>query len=157
MQKFVWIFCVLFAQLIYSNETVFGKVIKVKDGDTFVLLLKNNSQLTIRLAYIDCPEKGQAYYQKAKDFTNQMIAGSTIRCELIKKEKYQRFLAVVFLPDSSQLNELLVRKGWAWDYVEYSKHTRMAQLQKLAEHEKLGLWQMLNPTPPWIFRREKKK
>lgn len=155
MFKSVIIFIIFFTHFIYAVELVSGKVIHVKDGDTFVLLLKNNSQITIRLAYIDCPEKGQDYYQKAKDFTKQMIAGSTITCQILKKEKYQRYLAVAFLPDSSQLNELLVRNGLAWDYAQYSKNTRMAYLQKLAQKQKLGIWQLPNPTPPWVYRKIK--
>ncbi len=153
------IFCIflLISWQIQAEESVIGKVVKVKDGDTFVLLLPNKTMITIRLAYIDCPEKNQAYYQKAKDFTANMIFGSNIRCTLIKKEKYQRFLAIAYMPDSSQLNEILVRKGYAWDYIAYSAHTRMHELEAKAKAEKLGLWQDTNPIPPWEFRKLKKK
>lgn len=138
-----------------AQKEVWGKVVKIKDGDTFVLLFDDKSQVTVRLAYIDCPEKGQAYYQKAKDYTSKMIFGSTIKCTLIKKEKYQRFLGIAYLPDGSQLNEMLVRQGFAWDYKAYSANTRMQLLEQKARDEKLGLWQGEAPQPPWEFRKRR--
>lgn len=156
LTKWVLIFCGILLSPVYAIEHIEGKVIKIKDGDTFVLLLDNKSQLTIRLAYIDCPEKGQAYYQAAKDFTSRMIFGSRVKCEVLKKEKYRRSVAIVYLPDSTQLNEFLVRKGLAWNYKEYSAHTRMHLLEEKARNEKLGLWKENNPIPPWLFRKNKK-
>ena len=40
-----------------------GKVVSVSDGDT-IKVLKDGNQVKIRLAAIDCPEKGQSglYY-----------------------------------------------------------------------------------------------
>ncbi|HTF82763.1 MAG TPA: thermonuclease family protein [Cytophagales bacterium] len=140
----------------FSHE-VWGRVVKVKDGDTFVVLLDDKTQLTIRLAYIDCPEKGQPYFQKAKDLTAQMVFGSRIRCMLLKKERYQRFLAVAYLPDSTSLNEFLVRKGFAWCYKQYAKHTRMELLESKARADRLGIWQDRSPVPPWEFRKLKHK
>lgn len=139
-----------------AQKEVFGKVVKIKDGDTFVLLLADKSRVTIRLAYIDCPEKGQAYYQKAKDYTSKMIFGSEVKCTLLKKEKYQRFLGIVYLPDGSQLNEILVRQGMAWDYKTYSAHTRMYMLEQKAREDKLGLWQDSAPLAPWEFRKKRR-
>lgn len=141
---------------LHAQREVWGKVVKIKDGDTFVLLLADKSEVTVRLAYIDCPEKGQSYYQKAKDYTSTMIFGSNIKCLLLKKEKYQRFLGVAYLPDDSQLNEILVRQGWAWDYKAYSAHTRMQLLEQKAREERLGLWQDAAPQPPWEFRKKRR-
>ncbi len=154
--KWILLFCWILSLPLYAIQHVDGKVIKIKDGDTFVLLLDDKSQLTIRLAYIDCPEKGQPYYQAAKDFTSKMIFGSRVKCEVLKREKYKRSVAIVYLPDSTQLNEFLVRKGLAWDYKEYSVHTRMQLLEIKARKERLGLWQDNNPTAPWAFRKNKK-
>lgn len=57
----------LFADSTHSNEadpTVY-KVIGIKDGDTFVVLMDGEEQ-TIRLAHIDCPEKKTALWQQSK-------------------------------------------------------------------------------------------
>jgi micrococcal nuclease len=61
--------------LLYAFE---GKVVGVSDGDT-IKVLKDGIQVMIRLAAIDCPEKGQPYGQKAKQFTVDMVAGKIVK------------------------------------------------------------------------------
>ena len=51
-----------------------AKVIHIADGDTITVLNDTNEQIKIRLNGIDCPEKAQAYGNKAKQFT---ITGSS--------------------------------------------------------------------------------
>lgn len=52
-----------------ENQTAY-KVIGVKDGDTFVLLIDGKEQ-TVRFAHIDCPEKKQPFGTKAKQFVSE--------------------------------------------------------------------------------------
>lgn len=59
--------------LLYAFE---AKVVGVSDGDT-IKILKDGKQVKIRLAAIDCPEKGQPYGQKAKQFTADMVDHNT--------------------------------------------------------------------------------
>jgi hypothetical protein len=47
-------------------ETFTGKVIKITDGDTIVVLNRNREQIKIRLEGIDCPESHQEFGEKAK-------------------------------------------------------------------------------------------
>lgn len=46
-----------------------AKVIPIADGDTITVLNGANEQVKIRLNGIDCPEKAQAYGNKAAQFT----------------------------------------------------------------------------------------
>ncbi len=144
----------LFAKLCCGQDLQLGKVVKVKDGDTFVIL-QNQKSITIRLAEIDCPEKKQAFGLQAKAFTTSMIAGSVVKYRILKKEKYNRFLAYVYLPDGSVLNEILVRKGLAWQYKKYSKSNHYQLLENKARNEKLGLWKEDHPKAPWEWRKLK--
>lgn len=48
-------------------QTITGRVVRIVDGDTFVLLVSGNTQEKVRLAGIDCPEQGQAFGTKAKE------------------------------------------------------------------------------------------
>lgn len=41
-------------------KTFQAKVVGIKDGDTFKVVY-NNTEITIRLNHIDCPEKSQPY------------------------------------------------------------------------------------------------
>lgn len=47
-----------------------------------------------------------------------------------------RFLKLVRL----WVNEVLVRQGWAWNFVKYSKSPRLAQFERQARAERRGLW-----------------
>jgi endonuclease YncB( thermonuclease family) len=47
------------------------KVIGIKDGDTFVILIDGKEQV-VRLEHIDCPEKKQPFGTKAKQFASDL-------------------------------------------------------------------------------------
>ena len=51
---------------ICSAESLTGKVVRIVDGDTLVLLDSGNTQHRVRLAGIDTPERGQPFGKKAK-------------------------------------------------------------------------------------------
>ena len=55
-----------------------AKVIHIADGDTITVLNDTNEQIKIRLNGIDCPEKSQAYGNKAKGFTKELVAGQAV-------------------------------------------------------------------------------
>jgi endonuclease YncB( thermonuclease family) len=58
------IFLVLISTNIFAQIT--AKVVGIKDGDTVVILEKNNTQKTLRLAEVDCPESKQPFGKNAK-------------------------------------------------------------------------------------------
>ena len=49
-----------------AAETLPGKVVRVVDGDTLLLLTSGNVEERIRLSGIDCPERKQAFGKRAK-------------------------------------------------------------------------------------------
>ena len=51
-----------------------GQVVRVLDGDTFEVL-HNQHPERIRLSGLDCPEKGQACGQKAKQAASALVFG----------------------------------------------------------------------------------
>ncbi|RZL44769.1 MAG: nuclease [Pedobacter sp.] len=137
-----------------SNQK--GKVVVVKDGDTIEILTSTNETITIRLTEIDCPEKRQAFGQKAKQFTSDFCFGKFVEIIGNKKDRYGRTLAFVFDEDGNNLNEALVRNGLAWQYVAHSKSEMLKKLEKEARDANLGLWIDENPIPPWEFRKSRK-
>jgi endonuclease YncB( thermonuclease family) len=132
------------------------KVVKIKDGDTIGLLSKDNQQVTVRLAEVDCPEKSQAFGQAAKKFTSDLCFGKDVKLIGDTKDRYGRTIALVLLTDGTNVNYQLVKNGYAWQYKAYSQSAELAGLEQQARENKLGLWQDANPTPPWEFRREKR-
>lgn len=51
----------IFLLFISATPILTGKVIRIIDGDTTVLLTDQNKQVRIRLYGIDCPEQKQPY------------------------------------------------------------------------------------------------
>jgi len=131
-----------------------GKVIKIKDGDTIVVLDILNNQTTIRLAEIDCPESGQPFGKNAKQFTSDQVYLKWITYKVETKDRYGRTIGKVFY-DKKYLSEELVKNGLAWHYKKYSNSKNIATLEKLARQSKKGLWSEKISTAPWDWRKIK--
>ena len=67
-----------------------AKVIHITDGDTITVLNDSNKQIKIRLNGIDCPEKAQAYGNKAKQFTKDLVGGQTVTIQVYDTDRYGR-------------------------------------------------------------------
>ena len=132
-----------------------GKVVAVLDGDTIEILDSNNKTYRIRLSGIDCPEKAQAFGQKAKQFTSDLCFGKSVKVIVHSTDRYGREIGDIVLSDGTVVNEELVGAGFAWHYKQYSSDAGLAKLEVEARKKKLGLWADPNPIPPWEFRRKK--
>ncbi len=129
------------------------KVIGIKDGDTFVVLMNGKEQV-VRLAHIDCPEKKQPFGTKAKEFVSQQSFGKQV--SLVHGYKYdrnRRLIAEVILADGRNLNKELVKNGLAWHFKNYSDDKVYAALEHKARREKMGLWKDRAAVAPWEWRR----
>jgi micrococcal nuclease len=136
-------------------ETIIGKVVGVKDGDTIVVFINGRAE-TVRLQGIDCPEKSQAFGKKAKMYTSHFCFGKEVTLNTTgKRDRYKRILAEV-LAEGRSLNEALVKEGLAWHYTKYSSDKRLAQIEDAARNAGLGLWAESKPVPPWEFRKTKR-
>ncbi len=134
-----------------------GKIIRVIDGDTVVMLTKEKKQLRIRIADIDCPEKKQAFGRRAKQFTAKEVGGKIV--VLIQKDidRYGRTVGYVMYDNGKDLSSELLKAGMAWNYRKYSKKKQYQQWEDEARSKKAGLWALPNPTPPWEYRHHKKR
>ena len=110
----------------------------------------------IRLWGIDCPESGQAFGVRAKQFTAELAFGKTVTIHVRSIDRYQRQVAEVFLPDGRNLNHEIVRAGFAWWFVKYARqHAQLARLELDARDARRGLWKDDDPISPWQFRTSK--
>lgn len=142
--------------LLSSSEIITGKVVKVSDGDTITILTEKNEQIRIRFSGVDCPEKSQAFGQKAKEFTAKFCAGKQVEIISQSKDRYGRVLGVVMV-DGVNVNKELLKEGLAWHYKQYDKSKEFASLESQARRKKIGLWAEKNPIAPWEFRKIKKR
>jgi endonuclease YncB( thermonuclease family) len=140
------------------GNSISGKVIVVKDGDT-IEILYDGKPLTIRLAHIDCPEikKGQPFGKAAKQFTSDHCYGQFVTAvNEGKYDRYKRLIAVIINEKNENVNKELVKAGLAWHFKKYSTDTSYDDLELIAKQNKVGLWIDNNPTPPWDWRKSEK-
>jgi endonuclease YncB( thermonuclease family) len=129
-----------------------GEVIRILDGDTIEVLHEKKPE-RIRLYGIDCPEKGQAFGQKAKQATSSLLFGKEVKIESHGRNKHRRTLGTVFDGDLN-VNQELVKEGWCWWFRKFvPKDQTLKQLEQEAKEAKKGLWTDPNPVPPWLYRR----
>lgn len=138
------------------SAQVKGKVIKIKDGDTVVVLLADKSQQTLRLAEVDCPENGQSFGSNARQFTANQVFGKTVVFYKVGKDRYGRGVAGIFYDGDKYLSKEIVKAGFGWWYFKASKNTELQKLQDEAKQKKLGLWSDTKAISPWEFRNNKK-
>jgi endonuclease YncB( thermonuclease family) len=146
----LWCFLIVVRHGMAADFT--AEVIRVLDGDTIEVLHEKEPE-RIRLYGIDCPEKGQAFGQKAKQATSSLVFGKDVKVETHGKDKHRRTLGTVF-HDGMNVNQSLVKEGWCWWFSKYvPKDTVLKQFEQDAKDAKKGLWADPNPTPPWLYRR----
>ena len=142
--------------LLFCN-TSFADSLRVVDGDTIVL---NGEK--IRFTGIDTPELKQTCLQgdqevacgmSAKKLLVEKIGNNTPECISEGKDVYKRTLAECFINGES-LSVFLVRSGYAFDFVRYSKK-KYSEDQEYAKTNKLGLWSMKFEYP-WDWRKKNK-
>ena len=135
--RIILIFLVLISTNIFAQIT--AKVVGIKDGDTVVILEKNNTQKTLRLAEVDCPESKQPFGKNAKQFTSSKIFGKQIIYQPIQKDRYGRTIAKVYFDNGKYLSEELIKNGLGWWYSKYSKNENLGKIQSLAKKKYYNL------------------
>ena len=90
---------------------------RIIDGDTI-----ESNKTSIRLLGINTPERGELYYEEAKEFLEQEIFNKTVNLKYGKEryDKYQRVLAYIFL-DNTNINLKIVENGLANIYFPSGK------------------------------------
>jgi micrococcal nuclease len=145
--------------------TVEGKVTRVSDGDSVIVVTAEGTRLRTRLYGIDAPEVrhgrkvGQPFGEVAKQALSGMILGEKVRLEIIDVDRYRRMVGIVYL-DGKNVNEEMVRLGLAWAYRRYLDAPYASEFigaEEEAREKGLGLWQQPNPVPPWEFRRKTRR
>lgn len=130
-----------------------GKVVEVCGGD-IISVMREGRAVEVRLHGIDCPEKRQAFWTRAKRFTSEMAFGNEVEVRVQTTDRYGRIVGEVILPDGISLNKQLVYVGLAWWDRTYASDDRtLKALEAGARTAKRGLWADRNPIPPWEWRQ----
>jgi micrococcal nuclease len=153
MRIFITFIYTLSVFVLRADEiTISGKVVKFYDGDTITVLDANRIQHKIRLNGIDAPERGQDFGGKATQALKSAVGDKNVVVNVASKDRYGRSIGVVMVGQTN-VNALMVEKGWAWHYKRYSSDGWLAELELRARTAKVGLWADLRPpVAPWDYR-----
>jgi micrococcal nuclease len=155
---FLTLFFSLYTAPAFSKD-IFGKVIKVADGDTITVLDTNKRKHKIRFYGIDSPEGGQAFGDKAKKATSELVYGKNVEVNVLDQDRYGRQVGIVFY-NNTNINGELIKKGYAWVYTTYCKVRTCDDWygsQVEASLNKRGLWADPKAIPPWEYRSQKRQ
>jgi endonuclease YncB( thermonuclease family) len=130
-------------------------VVQVYDGDTYKILDHGKLQV-IRLANVDAPELNQYYGTVVKAGVSKLILGCDVKIDPVSKDRYGRMIAGVTV-DGMRLDSLLIVKGWAWNYTQFSQNYKLSNYEKVAKAARVGIWRCLFNVPPWEWRKLNKK
>ena len=130
-----------------------AQVVAVHDGDTITVRTAAET-LKVRVAGVDCPELGQPWSSRAKQFTSQLVFGKTVTVEPHGADQYGRTIGRVFV-GTRDLSEELLRAGMAWRYEVGSADRQLVDAERAARQSRAGLWADAAPVPPWQWRRER--
>ncbi len=143
---------------VVKNQPGQYSVVAFSDGDTIKVDMNGKTE-TIRFIGVDTPEthdprkKVQCYGPAASAFTKNIItaAGSHVRLasdsQSTNRDRYDRLLRYVYLPDGTLLNEKLINDGYAfyYPYFPFTKSDSFAAAQKSAQQDSRGLWGNCKP------------
>jgi endonuclease YncB( thermonuclease family) len=94
-----------------------GKVVGIQDGDSITVLHDGKGE-RIRLYGVDCPEGGQDFGDRAKQFTSSLTFERVVEVEPVTTDRYGRTVAKVYSGGKS-VSEELIRSGFGWVFTRY--------------------------------------
>lgn len=136
---------------VQNNTPGLYRVVRFDDGDTIAVDMEGKTE-TIRFIGVDTPETHdprkpvQCYGKTASAFTKQLIGDSPVRLEADplsgNRDRYDRLLRYIYLPNGTLVNEALVTGGYAFAITGFP-HTKMDDFvrdEAAAKVEQRGLW-----------------
>jgi endonuclease YncB( thermonuclease family) len=92
--------------LALNGKRIAGAVTRVRDGDTVEI-----SGVPIRIANLDCAEKGTAAGERATRVMLRLASAGPLACNLTGKRSYDREVGTCQLADGRDIGNLLVSEG----------------------------------------------
>ena len=124
------------------------------DGDTLTARCGKEAPqtLTIRLAEIDAPERGQPFSARSKEHLASLCLRKEAEVRATTTDRFGRTVARVTCV-GTDANAAMVEAGVAWAFTEYVTDPRLPELQAHAMAKRGGLWTDPCPVAPWEWRR----
>lgn len=127
------------------------RVLQAEDGDTITIDMDGRKE-RVRFIGVDTPETQdprkpvQCFGRVASEFTKDKVTNKNVRLEAdpenTNRDRYNRLLRYVFLPDGTLLNAEIIKQGYGFAYTSFpftKKDEFKAYEQEARSHNK-GLW-----------------
>lgn len=127
------------------------------DGDTLTCVAERGT-FVVRVAGLDAPETGQAYWRVSRDQLRHLAVPGT-RAKCYKRDDYGREVCRLLAPDGTDIVHSLIGAGLAWHSKRYAGEQTAAERAEYGNHEvqaraeKRGLWAEPDPMSPWECRQ----
>ena len=128
------------------------------DGDTIAVNM-NGQVEKVRFIGVDTPETHkpnspvQCYGPNAAAYSKSQIGPQSVRLVAdplsTDRDRYNRLLRYVYLPDGTDLDERLIQNGYGfyYPYFPFSKAAQFSADEQVAITNRKGLWAACKPTP----------
>lgn len=145
------------SEIMAQGHDFAGNLVTIHDGDRITISYHDTkTAIPVRLYGIDAPEKGQPYWQEAKDFLHNLLIGKWVKVATATEGTEEELIGIVNLPNETMANEELVKAGLAWVNEAIKEDLALEKLresEREARQSKRGLWADPDPTPPWVYRK----
>lgn len=140
-----------------TNNPGMYRVVEFYDGDTIAVDMNGTTE-KVRMIGVDTPETHdprkavQCFGQSASKFTKDLIGNQEVRLDADptnqNRDRYNRLLRYVYLPDGRLVNSEIIRQGYGFAYVSFpfQKMDEFRALQTEARTTNRGLWGSCTPS-----------
>ena len=126
--------------------------VRAVDGDSLVLV-QGGDELKIRLHGIDAPEYDQPEGPDSARMLHALVNRRDVTIHPISRDRYNRLVAKVVLPNGDDVGREMVRRGMAIAEMRHS--SKYSTDQNFARKNFLGFWATGGIIEPAIWRRNR--
>jgi endonuclease YncB( thermonuclease family) len=102
---------------------------------------------------IDAPERDQPFSRESSEFLSEYLNKKAITI-VNGTDKEDRMVGTLFV-SGRDINLLSLKGGYSWHYKRYSADKDYAAAEEYAQRNKLKIWSLPNPIPPWSWRQRR--
>jgi len=140
-----------------QNQPGLYEITEFADGDTISVDMNGRTE-RVRFIGVDTPETHdprkavQCFGKAAARFTKQLIGQQRVRLESdslnTNRDRYNRLLRYVYLPDGTLVNLEIIKQGYgfAYTYFPFAKSDEFKMAETVARQQERGLWKDCKPT-----------
>ena len=103
----------------HATTILEGKVVKVRDADT-IEIATNQGRIAVRLNGVDAPELKERGGQAGKKWMQRTYGNAILTCEFNGQKTYDRYVAVCFDKNGTDIGAAVIAAGHARDCPKFS-------------------------------------